>query len=189
MTDFRDRLIYDAAHGEYRDGNIRYMMIRPDALMGMIAELPEDVRRLALEAFARSIRNFGGRSARSYQAAGAADAAALLDVIQQTAPQLGWGRWRLERTTDGLTLTVENSPFAVSISNGLGVAQALSPYPVCAPIRGMLSAVGEMVLGEAVLVAETACAANGASCCRFFVSRASPRPAGPPPAGSGAPSR
>ena len=177
MTNFRDRLIYDAEHGEYRDGDIRYMMIRPDALMGLIAELPEDLRPLALEAFARSIRNFGGRSARSYQAAGAEDATALLDVIQQTAPQLGWGCWRLERTTDGLALTVENSPFAVPISSDVGQVTAHSPYPVCAPIRGMLTAVGEMVLGEPVAVVETACAATGSSCCRFSVSRAAPTPA------------
>jgi uncharacterized protein len=169
VTNFRDRLVYDAEQGEYRDGDIRYMMIRPDALMGMIAELPEDMRPLALEAFARSIHRFGGRSARVYQAAGAADAAALLDVIQQTAPQLGWGRWRLEHTTDGLVLTVQNSPFAT--------AAAHSPYPVCAPIRGMLMAVGEMVMGEAVVVAETACAASGATCCRFSVSPAAQRPA------------
>jgi uncharacterized protein len=176
VTNFRDRLVYDAEHGEYRDGDIRYMMIRPDALMGMIAELPEDARPQALEAFARSIRSFGGRSARSYQAAGAADAAALLEVIQQTAPQLGWGRWRLERTADGLVLAVENSPFAA--------AMAHSPYPVCAPIRGMLTAIGEMVMDEAVVVDETECAATGASCCRFSVSRAAR-----PPATAATPSR
>jgi predicted hydrocarbon binding protein len=167
VTNFRDRLVYDAEQGEYRDGDIRYMMIRPDALMGMIAELREDMRPLALEAFARAIHRFGGRSARVYQAAGAADSAALLDVIQQTAPQLGWGRWRLEHTADDLVLTVQNSPFAT--------AAVGSPYPVCAPIRGMLTAVGELVLGEAVMVTETACAATGASCCRFSVSRAAPR--------------
>jgi hypothetical protein len=176
VTKFRDRLIYDAEQGEYRDGDIRYMMIRPDALMGMIAELPEDMRPLVLEAFARSIHRFGGRSARFYQAAGAADAAALLDVIQQTAPQLGWGRWRLEHTTDGLVLTVQNSPFAA--------VAARSAYPVCAPIRGMLTAIGEIVLGEAVVAAETACAAIGAACCRFSVS-----PAAQPPAAAAAPSR
>lgn len=169
MTNFRDRLVYDAERGEYRDGDIRYMMIRPDALMGMIAELPENVRPLALEAFARSIRRFGGRSARVYQSAGAADSAALLDVIQQTAPQLGWGRWQLEHTTDGLVLTVQNSPFATAAAPG--------PYPVCAPICGMLTAVGEMVMGEAVVVAETACAATGAACCQFSVSPAAQRPA------------
>jgi predicted hydrocarbon binding protein len=176
MTGFRDRLVFDPERGEYRDGDIRYMMIRPDALMGMIAELPEAMRPLALEAFARSIRSAGGRSARSYQAAGAADAAALLRVIQETAPQLGWGRWQLQRTVDGLALTVENSPFAAGAGPGA--------HPVCAPIRGMLAAVGELVMGETVTVVETACAATGAPCCRFAITRAAA-----PPAAAAAPSR
>ena len=64
MTQFRDRLVFDAERGEYRDGAIRYMMIRPDALMGMIAEMPEAARGHAMEAFGRSIRRFGGHSAR-----------------------------------------------------------------------------------------------------------------------------
>jgi len=176
MTSFRERLVFDPTRGEYRDGDIRYMMIRPDALMGMIGELPEAMRPLVLEAFARSIRRAGGRSARSYQAAGAADATALLAVIEETAPQLGWGRWQLQRTQDGLALTVENSPFAA----GAGPAA----HPVCAPIRGMLAAVGELVMGETVAVKETACAATGAPCCRFAVTRATA-----PRAAAAAPSR
>jgi predicted hydrocarbon binding protein len=162
MTEFRDRLVFDAERGEYRDGAIRYMMIRPDALMGIIAEMPEPVRGHAMEAFGRSIRRFGGHSARAYRDAGADD---LLATIEATAPQLGWGRWRLTRVEDGLALAVENSPFAA----GAGA----SAHPVCAPIRGMLTAIGEMLLGE-VAVAETACAAMGAPCCTFKV-RAAPR--------------
>ena len=169
MTEFRDRLLFDAARGEYRDGDIRYMMIRPDALMGMIAELPGPVRPQALEAFARAIHRFGGRSARAYQESGASEADTLLRTIEATAPQLGWGRWTLTRTTEGLALRVENSPFAA----GAGP----SPHPVCAPIRGMLTAVGDMTLGG-VRVTETACAATGAACCRFTAVRsASPAPA------------
>ncbi len=169
MTGFRERLVFDAARGEYRDGDVRYMMIRPDALMGMIAELPEAVRPQALEAFARAIHRFGGRSARAYQQSGAREADALLRTIAATAPQLGWGIWTLARTDDGLALSVENSPFAA----GAGP----SPHPVCAPIRGMLTAVGEMTLGE-VVASETACAAMGAACCRFTVSRARMRAPG-----------
>lgn len=164
MTGFRDRLEYDPERGEYRDGAIRYMMIRPDALMGMIAELPETMRPHAMEGFVRAIRRVGGHSARTYQDAGTDD---LLRTIEETAPQLGWGRWTLTRADDGLALTVENSPFAA----GAGP----SPRPVCAPIRGMLTAIGEMTLGE-VSVAETSCAAAGAACCRFTVRRAA-RPA------------
>jgi predicted hydrocarbon binding protein len=181
-------------------------MIRPDALMGMIAELPEDVRPLALEAFVRAIHRFGQRSARSYQAAGAADAAALLRVIEETAPQLGWGCWRLERTLDGLTLTVKNSPFAAGTGRSPYPVCApiracwrrlarwswanrwqwrgRSPYPVCAPIRGMLAAVGELAMGEPVAVSETECVAIGAPSCRFSVSRVAA-----PPATTAAPSR
>lgn len=161
MTGFRDRLEFDPQRGEYRDGGIRYMMIRPDALMGMIAELPPEMRVHALDAFARSIRRFGGRSAHAYRNAGAAEADALLRVIEDTAPQLGWGRWRIRAEADGLEVTVENSPFAA----GAGP----SAHPVCTPILGMLMAVGEMTHGP-VRVEETACAATGASCCRFAVN-------------------
>jgi len=162
VSGFRARLVFDPARGEYRDGDIRYMMIRPDALMGMIAELPEHMRVHAMDAFARSIRRFGGRSARAYRDAGAAEASALLHVIEETAPQLGWGRWRIAADADGFVVTVENSPFAA----GAGP----STHAVCAPILGMLAAVGEMT-HAAVSVAETACAAMGAPSCRFEVRR------------------
>ena len=62
---------------------------------------------------------------------------------------------------DLLVLTVRNSPFAA----GYGA----SDVPVCHPIRGMLTAVGEMVLDRPVTVVETACAAMGAPECRFEV--------------------
>jgi uncharacterized protein len=165
---FRARLTYDHARGEHRDGAIRYMLIRPDALMGMIAELPEAQRPMVLEAFARAVRRVGGNSAQSYRQAGAASAEALLATIAATAPQLGWGRWAIARRPDGLDVTVTNSPFAA----GAGV----SAGPVCAPIRGMLTAVGEMALGGPVVAEEIACAATGAPCCRFAVSRAGPPP-------------
>ena len=151
--------VHDPELGEYRDGAIRYMMIRPDALMGMIAEMPEAMRPHAMEAFARAITRAGGHSARSYRADD------LLRTIEETAPRLGWGIWTLRATDDGLALDVANSPFAA----GAGA----SPHPVCAPIRGMLIAVGEMTVGD-VIVTETACAAMGAQCCRFTVSRAAP---------------
>ena len=164
---FRARLAYDHAAGEYRDGALRYMLIRPEALMGLIAELPEAARPAAFEAFARALHRVGGGSARTYRAAGAATPEALLATIAATAPQLGWGRWEIARDGAGLTVTVRNSPFAA----GAGPA----PGPVCAPIRGMLRAVGEMALGTPVVTEETECAAAGAPCCRFAVTPAAPQ--------------
>ena len=176
MPSFRDRLSFDAARGEYRDGDIRYLMMRPDALMGLFAELSPQARAEAFAALARSVTRFGGRSARAYRAADAATPAALLDTIAATAPQLGWGVWALRVDDDALHLTVVNSPFAA----GFGA----SADPVCAAIAGMLRAVGELVLGGDVAAAETVCAATGAACCHFTARRAAP-----PPAAAAAPSR
>ncbi len=164
MAGFRERLACDTSVGEYRDGGIRYMMIRPDALMGILHELPADMRPTVLEAFARSITNQGGKSAAAYRAAGAASSAALVTTIQETAPQLGWGRWVLSLGADGLDLTVANSPFVA----GYGA----SDTPICHPIIGMLTAVGRMTLGCDVTVRETACASmQDHDHCRFEVRR------------------
>lgn len=164
MKSFRERLQYDAERGEYLDSGIRYMMIRPDALMGILHELEAAQRMPVLEAFARSITRHGRKSAEAYQAMGAADADALLETIQSTASELGWGRWRFARADAGLDLMVDNSPFA----QGYGP----SATPVCFPIVGMLRAVGALILGDEVAVTETVCAASrDAPTCRFEVRK------------------
>ncbi len=164
MTGFRDRLRFDPNRGEYRDGDIRYMMLRADALMGLFAELPEAQRLPAMMALGRSIRTFGGRSVAAYQAMGAVDAAAMLDTIASTAPQLGWGIWHFRREAGAILLHVRNSPFAA------GAGQ--SPHPVCHAICGMLTAMGPVILGGAVRATETRCAArDGGEDCEFRIVR------------------
>jgi uncharacterized protein len=166
MTDtFRDRLVWDPSRGEIHDRDIPYLLIRPDSLMGIFRFLPEADRPAAFEAFARSIAHHGRGSAESYQSLGADQADALLATIAQTAPQLGWGVWTLSRAgLDSLSLNVENSPFAAGYGD--------SDVPVCAPIRGMLEAVGGLVFGTEMTARETACAAAGAPSCVFDVAGA-----------------
>jgi hypothetical protein len=161
-------LTHDPARGEWRAGAIRYMMIRPDALMGLFAELPPEMRGAALAALGRSVRRHGGKSARSYQAGGAATPAALLATITETAAELGWGLWDLRHDGEELVLAVSNSPFVAGAGPG--------PHPVCAPIAGMLAALAELVFaGDIPAVSgEHACAATGAACCRFTARRAAP---------------
>lgn len=159
MKTFRDRLEWDAENGAIHDRDIPYLLIRPDSLMGIFEFLPETERAAAFEAFARSIAHYGKGSAESYQALGAAQADALMATIAETAPQLGWGIWSLTRSADGLSLCVTNSPFAAGYGD--------SDVPVCAPIRGMLEAVGGLTLGVTVSVRETGCVSQGAEICTF----------------------
>lgn len=157
----RERLAFDLERGEVRDGEVRYLLIRPDALMGIFRALEEPVRGEALAAFARSIREHGARSARKYQAMGADDGAKLLAAIEATAPQLGWGRWRfLEQGPESVRLEVTNSPFAA----GFGASEA----PVCAAVAGMLEAVARLAFGGRWHAAEEHCTAQGRERCRFI---------------------
>lgn len=156
---FRERVSLDEQRGEWRDGEARYLMIRHDSLMGLFRRLPAAARGDALAAFAESVAEHGRRSAESYRMS-AAETDALLAAIAQTAGQLGWGRWRLERVAhDTLRLEVINSPFAT----GYGSARE----PVCAAIVGMLRAVATLVFGAPAVAEEIICAATEQHCCRF----------------------
>jgi predicted hydrocarbon binding protein len=155
---FRDRLSFDLDRGELMDQTRRYMLIRPEALMGIFRRLPEVDRRHALEAFAESVVEQGSDSARAY-AAMEGGGETLARTVAATAPQLGWGIWDIELTPGLIRLDVRNSPFAAGFGR--------SDSPVCFPIVGMLRAVAGMVFGKAAAVREIACAACGSDVCRF----------------------
>lgn len=157
---FRDRLRYEAAEGAIYDGAIRYMMIRPDALMGIFSHLPPAERGAALEALGASVRERGKHSARTY-----GDPAALLATIEATAPDLGWGLWHFAREGERLTLEVKHSPFV----HGAGEAME---GPVCHAIAGKAASVGELVAGRPATAHEVRCAASGGDTCTFHVEPA-----------------
>lgn len=159
---FRDRLHYDADAGTYHDGDMRYIFIKPEAFMGVALEMPEELRPAIFEAMALTVMHNGGKSAAAYRNQGARDAEALLEVIRETAGQLGWGKWHIETGSDQLTVTVKDSPFAA----GYGASDS----PVCGPIRGMLTAVSRMVFDAPTVVEEVTCAAMGADQCTFVAS-------------------
>ena len=156
---FRERLAFDEARGEIRDQSRRYLLIRPDALMGVFRRLPEPSRTEALQALADSIFEQGSDSARAYRAHHGADGESLAHLVADTAPQLGWGLWRFEIADGRVGLTVANSPFAA----GYGRADE----PVCHPVVGMLRAVSTLVFGREGEAREAECAACGADACRF----------------------
>ena len=47
---FRDRVAYDAEAGTYHDGTMRYMFIKPEALMGIALAMPAEQRPAVIDA-------------------------------------------------------------------------------------------------------------------------------------------
>lgn len=148
-------------------GKHRYILIRPDAFMGLFARLPSEERIAAFGAIAASVRENGAKSAASYAGMGMKQAEKLTQTIMETAPQLGWGEWKLSYDINGLDLSVHNSPFVA----GFG----LSDRPVCAPICGMLEAICIQIYGKSGSAVETRCASQfgdgqrAAVACQFRV--------------------
>ena len=162
----KERLVFDAAAGTVHDGPRRYLLMRPDVLMGMLRRLPPPQRAQAMSAFADAIGEHGADSLRAYLAQLGGDRRALIDATIAAAGDLGWGRWRLAQDGGELAMSVQGSPFA----EGYGAADA----PVCAPVRGMFGALAARVRDTPMHAEELACAAMGAPCCTFVARPVSP---------------
>jgi predicted hydrocarbon binding protein len=156
---FRERIVFDQVHGQIMDEARRYMLIRPEALMGIFTRLPPADAAMAMQALMASIYQQGSDSAKAYQRMGNGDGVSLLRTVEATAPDLGWGRWTFDLKPRRLSLSVNNSPFA----QGYGASR----LPVCHAITGMLRAVAGIVFERPVLAEEKACAAMGAPACLF----------------------
>ena len=146
--------------GTIAEGNIRYVMLRPDVLMGAARHLGpnregEFLAALEASAFAHAQASFV-----AYRDAGRFGSADFLDSAGKVAADLGWGRWRVSTEPDGArSVHVENSPFA----HGYGP----SARPVCGLITGVLRAIALVGYGQSVAVEEVVCVAQGAKECCF----------------------
>lgn len=158
MNAFWNRINVDTSAGTIFDGDRRYLMMRPDVLMGMFRELPAHVRTEALAALAKSTRKHGGKSVSAYRDAGGQSH--LQQTVIEGAAAFGWGTWQVESGPQELRLEVDNSPFAA----GYGP----SDLPVCAPINGIFHSLAEALLGTKVEVTETHCAAQHGGRCHFI---------------------
>lgn len=161
------RAIQDLQAGQLTDEGIRYVMMRPDVLMGVAHELPpEDAPR-----FFKALENSAFRHAQAsfshYQSRRTVAAKDILSNWFLTAASLGWGTWSMAHAADGShEIDVLNSPFAA----GHGPSNA----PVCGAITGVLKAMVLVAYGAVGDVREVACAAQGSPSCRFDVTPVRP---------------
>jgi hypothetical protein len=153
----RERLAWDPAQGRVCDGPRRYLLMRPDVLMGAVVGMVPAYRQSFLVGWAQSTRDHGADSLRAYAQMVQGDRDALMQATVEAAADLGWGRWSLTLEDGALHLQVQDSPFVAGWA-AASPGQS-SDEPVCAPIRGMLQALAEVVLQGPVDVEETHCRA------------------------------
>ena len=159
-TDKNVHFDFDEKAGEIRDGGIRYLLMRPDVLMGLLKNLDENSRVEALKAFETSAFENGKASLLHYKSFNFTNPGEALDFLCHTASKLGWGTWAHSIDQSGNPVFhVENSPFAA------GYGQ--SEQPVCAPASGILRAAIDVFFDKDAVIKESECVSQGAGCCRF----------------------
>jgi predicted hydrocarbon binding protein len=147
-----------------RDG-IRYVMMRPDVLMGVARELSPENAALFFRALEDSTFRHAQASFLHYRSHGGIAANDFLPHLISTAAGLGWGIWSSNQAADGSSqIDVHDSPFAA----GYGPSQG----PVCSPITGVLKAMALVLYGAVLDVREVECAAQGSSTCHFRLASA-----------------
>jgi predicted hydrocarbon binding protein len=157
------KLEHRPGEGAIVDGSIRYMLIRPDVLMGVAHHLGqgrehEFLAALEASAFANAQASFAAY--RDRQQFGREDFLASTCGVANT---LGWGSWSLTEEADGVrVIRVNDSPFAAGYGS--------SPRAVCAPIKGVLRACAVVGYGKDVEVEETECVAQGNKQCCFRIA-------------------
>ncbi len=170
MAGLRERLNWNVATGAVHDGPRRYVMLRPDVLMGAVQRLEGPAQAAMFDALAASVQQHGADSLRAYAVACDGEVDSLMTTTLQAAADLGWGRWVLQRQGAGLQLDVHGSPFA---QGWLSAGGASAGQAVCAPIRGMLQALATQVFAAPAIATECGCAAAGFAHCSF-VAKAAP---------------
>jgi predicted hydrocarbon binding protein len=146
----------DDGAGRLALGGARYLLVRPETLVGMQKAVEAALGPAAAECLAAGGRAGGAAATRALAGAAGERVARLIG----TGATLGWGRFALERlTARDFVVTVTGSPFAEAYGAAAG--------PVCHLIRGVLESLAASVLERPARVRETACAAAGAACCRF----------------------
>ncbi|PYO02595.1 MAG: hypothetical protein DMD91_03490 [Candidatus Rokuibacteriota bacterium] len=150
-----DRLAHDG-RGGFRRGDERFLLIRPETLVGVQHAVERVLGARAAECFVEGGRTGGARALRSFTGSAEERARALTAM----AADLGWGTLTLETlTSTSFVVAGSNSPFPG--------AHAATGDPVCHLTRGVLEALAENLFGSGARVIETHCEAIGAPSCRF----------------------
>lgn len=174
MGTLRSRLQWHDEQGALHDGPRRYLMMRPDVLMGALLALDDAARAAMLDAWAASTCRHGGASLQAYARQLGGDRQALIDATVDAAADLGWGRWTVQAAAGGLQLQVAHSPF---VDGWRAAGGGPAPQPVCAPVRGLFTALLSAMGTPGATVEESRCAAMHIATdavCRFVAHQETP---------------
>ena len=162
-----NEIIRDLQHDENQGAifykGVRYLIIRPETVMGMFKSLAEFVGwEKAGEIFYNGGFEGGKASSMKFRQVFNLSAREAAEYICQMGNKIGWGNFKLDEFDEekkNLTITVKSSPFSEQMP-GSGKA-------VCHFLRGVMGGLGSASFDSDKQAEEFLCVSKGDDVCRF----------------------
>lgn len=158
-------LNHNPGEGALRYKGIRYLLIRPETLIGLQKAVERETGTPQFDALYEGGFAGGFLSSKNYQEMHGYTDREVLDFMTSMGGEIGWGRFQVEQydpEAEILEISVASSPFA----EAYGEAE----HPVCHLLRGIVAGIGSALLKTECGAIETACSAMGDDKCRFILT-------------------
>lgn len=160
-----DELAYDPSAGALTYKDIRYLLIRPETIVGFQKAIEEHNRTSARDAFFQGGYQGGYLSAKKYKEIHHFSGSELIEFMMNMGTEIGWGHFKLNEYDSEkqiLSIVVEKSAFAE--------AYGRSTEGICHLIRGVLSGLATILFSRNCAASESCCLAKGDEHCLFNIS-------------------
>ena len=159
-----DELEYNPASGALTYRDVRYLLIRPEAIVGFQKAIEKQSRAAARDALFQGGYQGGYLSAKKYKKMQNFSDRETLDFMMAMGAEIGWGNFTIDEydfDSKKLQIRVKNSPFAE--------AYGASTEGVCHLIRGVLCGLATILFSRSCAASEIECVAKGDHHCVFLV--------------------
>ena len=163
-----DQLIFDPDTGSLKYKDVRYLLIRPETLVGFQKTIENHSRKTAREALFQGGYRGGYLSAQKYKETQNLSDKETIQFMMTMGAEIGWGQFKLveyDFENRKLQIRVKNSAFAESYGE--------SAEGVCHLIRGVLSGLASFLFSQDCKATETECLAKGDRHCAFYITEKS----------------
>lgn len=160
-----DQLVYDPVCGALTYKDVRYVVIRPETIVGFQKTIEKQGRKGAQDAMFQGGYQGGYLSAKKFKEMQNLSDDETIKFMMTMGAEIGWGHFQLidyDVESRKLQIKVENSAFAKAYGD--------ATEGVCHLINGVLSGLATVLFGRNCMGSESKCLAKGDRHCVFHIS-------------------
>jgi len=160
-----DQLVYDPVSGALTYRDVRYLLIRPETIVGFQKAIEKQSQTRAIDALFEGGYQGGYLSAKKYKEIQNLSDKDTINFMMAMGAEIGWGNFKLDQydfAKKKLQISVEDSPFAAAYGD--------SSEGVCHLTRGVLCGLATILFSRSCTACEAECVAKGDHHCVFLIS-------------------